>query len=114
MRYNRIPTMSNTAQKVKLDMTDQQKAELVALAAMSDDHIDTSDIPEITDWANAKRGVFYRLTKQQITLDLDADVIAWFESNTKTDIDRQTAINLVLREHVRREKAGESMSAPEA
>ena len=86
-------------------MTDQQKAELAALAAMSDDDIDTSDIPEVTDWSNAKRGVFYRLTKQQITLDLDADIIAWFKSNTKTDIDCQTGINQVLREHVRREKA---------
>ena len=105
MRYNRTPTMSNTAQKIKLDMTDQQKAELAALAAMSEDEIDTSDIPEVTDWSNAKRGVFYRLTKQRITLDLDEDVIGWFKSNTKTDIDCQTAINRALREHVRREKA---------
>ena len=86
-------------------MTDQQKAELAALAAMSDDEIDTSDIPEVTDWSNAKRGVIYRLTKQRITLDLDAEVIAWFKSNAQTDIDSQTLINLVLREHVRREKA---------
>ena len=85
-------------------MTDQQKAELAALAAMSDDEIDTSDIPEVTDWSNAKRGVIYRLTKQRITLDLDAEVIAWFKSNSQTDIDCQTLINLVLREHVRREK----------
>ena len=86
------------------DITDQQKAELAALAAMSDDEIDTSDIPEVTDWSNAKRGVIYRLTKQRITLDLDAEVIAWFKSNSQTDIDCQTLINLVLREHVRREK----------
>ncbi len=87
-------------------MTDQQKAELAALAAMSDDEIDTSDIPEVPiDWSKARRGVFYRLTKQQITLDLDADIIAWFKSNAKTDIDCQTGINQVLREHVRREKA---------
>ena len=85
-------------------MTDQQKAELAALAAMSDDEIDTSDIPEVTDWSNAKRGVIYRLTKQRITLDLDAEVIAWFKSNAQTDIDCQTLINQVLREHVRREK----------
>ncbi|MXZ92456.1 MAG: hypothetical protein F4W95_04390 [Chloroflexi bacterium] len=84
-------------------MTDQQKAELAALAAMSDDEIDTSEIPEVTDWSNAKRGVFYRMTKQQITLDLDANVIAWFKSNSKTDIDCQTAINQVLREYVRRQ-----------
>ena len=107
MRYNRITTMSNTAQKVKLDMTDQQKAELDALAAMSDDDIDTSDIPDVTDWANTKRGVIYRLTKQRITLDLDADVVAWFESNTKTDIDCQTAIIQALREHVQLRKTAE-------
>ena len=86
-------------------MIDQQKAELAALAAMSDDEVDTSDIPEVTDWSNAKRGVIYRLTKQRITLDLDADVVAWFKSNSQTDIDCQMLINLVLSEHVRREKA---------
>ena len=91
-------------------MTDQQKAELAALAAMSEDEIDTSDIPEVTDWSNAKRGVIYRLTKQRITLDLDSDVIAWFKSNAPTDIDCQTHINLVLREHVRREKARSNAS----
>ena len=88
-------------------MTDQQKAELAALAAMSDDDIDTSDIPEVTDWSNAKRGVFYRLTKQRITLDLDADVIAWFKSNAKTDVDCQTAINQALREYVQLRKTAE-------
>ena len=92
-------------------MTDQQKAELAALAAMSDAEIDTSDIPEVTDWSNAKRGVIYRLTKQRITLDLDADVIAWFKSNAKTDIDCQTQINHVLREYVKREKARRSTTA---
>ena len=92
-------------------MTDQQKAELAALAAMSDDEVDTSDIPEVTDWSNAKRGVIYRLTKQRITLDLNAEVIAWFKSNSQTDIDCQTLINLVLREHVRREK-GRNPASP--
>ncbi len=49
-------------------MTDQQKAELAALAAMPEDEIDTSDIPEMPiDWANAKRGVFYGSIKQQVT-----------------------------------------------
>ena len=89
-------------------MTDQQRAELAALAAMPDDEIDTSDIPEVTDWSDAKRGVIYGRTKQQITLDLDADIIAWFKSNAKTEIDCQTGINQVLREYVRRQTAKES------
>ncbi len=40
------------------ELTPEQRAELEALAAMSDDEIDTSDIPEVTDWSNARRGIF--------------------------------------------------------
>jgi uncharacterized protein (DUF4415 family) len=38
----------------------------------------TSDIPELTEtfWQNAVRNPFYRPVKQQLTLRLDADVIA--------------------------------------
>lgn len=90
-------------------MTDQQKAEIAALAAMPDAEIDTSDIPEIpTDWANAKRGVFYHLAKRRVTLDLDADVIAWFEADAKDGIGCQTHINQALREYVARQTAGVS------
>ena len=92
-------------------MTDQQKAELAALAAMSDDEIDTSDIPEIpTDWANAKRGVFHngQVVKQQVTLwfeDLDDDVAAWLKANSHDVPGYKALINQVLREYVKREKA---------
>ena len=41
------------------DLTPEQRAELDALAATSDEEIDFSDIPEITDFSNARRGVFY-------------------------------------------------------
>ena len=97
-------------------MTDQQKAELAALAAMSDDEIDTSDIPEIsTDWANAKRGVFRngQVVKQQVTLwfeDLDDDVVAWLKANAHDVPGYKALINQALREHVRREKARNSAS----
>ena len=91
-------------------MTDQQKAEIAALAATSDEEIDTSDIPEIpTDWANAKRGVFYNgKVKQQVTLwfeDLDDDVADWLMANAHDVPGFKTLINQALREHVRREKA---------
>ena len=95
-------------------MTDQQKAELAALAAMSDDEIDTGDIPELpVDWANAKRGVFHRgqVVKQQVTLwleDLDDDVVAWLQANAHDVPGYKALINRALREHVRREKARSS------
>ena len=47
--------------KADTKLTPQQQAEIDALKAMPDDEIDTSDIPEVTDWSNAKRGMFHRL-----------------------------------------------------
>jgi hypothetical protein len=54
-------------------LTREQRAELKSLAALRDDAIDTSDAPELLDWSGAKRGLFYRPVKQQLTLRLDAD-----------------------------------------
>ena len=52
--------------KVQLD--DKQLAALQALHELSDDQIDTSDIPELLDWTGARPGLFYRPVKQQIIL----------------------------------------------
>ena len=84
------------------ELSPQAQAEIRALEAMSDDEIDTSDIPEITDWTGAVRGKFYRPVKQQITLRIDADVIAWFRAQTPEGRGYQTNINRALREHVQR------------
>jgi len=81
-------------------LTPEQQAEIDTLAALPDDQIDTQDIPEISDWSGAKRGLFYRPIKQQITLRLDADVIAWFKSRVPRGQGYQTDINRVLREYV--------------
>jgi hypothetical protein len=43
----------------------QPKAELEALVALPDDQINTDEIPEVRDWSDAKRGMFYRPIKQQ-------------------------------------------------
>ena len=81
-------------------LTKNQKAELKALAALPDDQIDTSDIPEVLDWADAKRGLFYRPVKQQLTLRLDVDVVTWFKRRVPGGQGYQTEINLALREYV--------------
>ena len=47
--------------KAETKLTSEQQAEIDALKAMPDDEIDTSDIPEVTDWSNARRGMFHRL-----------------------------------------------------
>ena len=56
------------------------QVQIQGLEALSDDQIDTTDAPEILDWSDARRGVFHRPVKQQITLRIDADIIAWFKS----------------------------------
>jgi uncharacterized protein (DUF4415 family) len=76
------------------------QAEIDALAA-SLEPIRTDLIPEATgDWSNAKRGMFYRPIKQQITLRLDADLIDWFKTNASQEEGYQTSINRALREYV--------------
>ena len=67
---------------------------------MSDDSIDFSDIPEVTDWSGAKRGLFYRPVKRQMTLRLDADLIEWFKQQGEG---YQTRMNQALRDHVSRQ-----------
>ena len=82
-------------------LTIEQKAELQALAALPDEEIDTSDLPEAPAFSGARRGRFYRPVKQQITLRLDADVVAWFKAAVPDGRGYQTEINRVLRDHAR-------------
>ena len=48
-------------------LTGRQRAELSALEALPNDQIDTSDIPEVRDWSDAKRGLFHRPVKRRTT-----------------------------------------------
>ncbi|WP_133510105.1 BrnA antitoxin family protein [Candidatus Thiosymbion oneisti] len=77
--------------------TDKQQRELRQLAELPDEDIDTSDIPEVSDFSGAVRGRFYRPIKQQITLRIDVDLLEWFEAQGGK---YQTHINAALREYV--------------
>lgn len=81
----------------KPKMTPEIEAELDRLAAMPDDTIDLSDMPEVTDWSNWRRGKFYRPLKKQVTLRLDADVLEWFKARNGGARGYQTQINAALR-----------------
>ncbi len=90
---------------MKKDITElppDVQTQIRTLEAMPDDQIDTTDAPEILDWSDARRGVFYRPVKQQITLRLDADIIAWFKARAPGGRGYQTEINRALRDHVQR------------
>ena len=74
-----------------------RKRHLEKLSRRHDNEINTSDIPELTEkfWQNAVRNPFYRSVKQQLTLRLDADIIAWLRRRGKG---YQTRANALLRE----------------
>jgi uncharacterized protein (DUF4415 family) len=79
------------------DIAARRREELAALAALPDDQIDTSDIPELPPgaWKDAVRGRFYRPVKKAVSLRLDADVIAWLRKSGKG---YQTRANRILRQ----------------
>jgi len=55
------------------DKQDAEIKRLLAKETASDDQLDLSDIPEVTDWSNAVRhNQFYRPVKQQTSIRLDA------------------------------------------
>ena len=81
-------------------LTPEILANLERINAMSDDDIDFSDIPEITDFSNFRRGKFYRPVKQQVTLRLDADLVHWFKAKNGGARGYQTQINAALRRFV--------------
>jgi uncharacterized protein (DUF4415 family) len=94
---------------MKKEISKAARAELEALAKLTDDQIDTSDIPELRDFKGARRGLFYRPVKQQLTLRLDADIVAWFKARVPGGEGYQTSINAALREYVtRRGSVGET------
>lgn len=77
--------------------TDKKTEELIRLAKLPDEQIDTSDIWEVSDFSKAEIGKFYRPVKKQITLRLDADLLEWFR---KSGARYQTRINHILREYM--------------
>ena len=78
-------------------LSESRMRNLSAIAARNDSEIDFSDIPPLTEkfWANAVRNPYYRPVKQQLTVRLDSDVVAWLRENGKG---YQTRMNQVLRE----------------
>jgi uncharacterized protein (DUF4415 family) len=78
-------------------ITPARKRRLAQLAKLPDSEIDYSDLPPLKEsfWKNAVRNPFYRPVKQQLTVRLDADVVAWLRQHGKG---YQTRLNRVLRE----------------
>ena len=80
-------------------MSAKTRAELERLDQLPDSDIDFSDIPELEHTpSSAEIGKFYRPIKEQITIRLDKNVLAWFKAKGAK---YQTRINQALREYIK-------------
>jgi len=94
------PDMRNTPTRTA-ELTPQERAELKAVESLSEDDIDTNDIPEasLDNMMAGERGRYFRPAKTSITIRLDADLVAWFKTHAENG-GYQTEINRVLRWHM--------------
>ena len=103
-----MPTKESNIVKRTLDPTKpprlsaEQKPRLGALAAMPDEQIDYSDAPKLPDAAWLQAAQRLPQTKQQITIRVDAEVLAFFKESGRR---YQSRINAVLRSYVQAHKA---------
>ena len=74
-----------------------QQDKLAKLKQMPDSEIDFSDLPELTEkfWQNAVPNPFYRPIKKQVTLRIDADILAWLRQQGQAGY--QSRLNALLR-----------------
>jgi uncharacterized protein (DUF4415 family) len=85
-------------------MGKRERQELETLAGMADSAIDYTDaaaVKALPPHVHVAR--FYRPLKQQISLRVDADVLAWFRSHGKK---YQTYMNAVLRREMQARPRG--------
>lgn len=76
--------------------------EVKALAALPDEDIDFSDIPELdAEWFAKARVVMPPGPKKQMTVRFDSDVVDWFKARGRG---YQTHMNAVLREYVKAQR----------
>ncbi len=79
--------------------------DLKALAPKPDEEIDTSDIPEVTDFTGAVRGLFARPETQQISIRLSAaDLLLANQLAAAKGLAYQTYIKSLLHEALERER----------
>ncbi len=70
------------------------KERLAEIAAMPDERIDTSDIPELDEsfFEKARLVLPAGAAKKTVTLRMDEDVLEWFRSHGKGHLTRMNAV----------------------
>ena len=88
------------------------KSDLERIDKMTDDDIDYSDIPPLTDEQLASMQPLHKILPEliqqrtHVNISLDADVVKWFKQQTQNMSGRsyQSLMNSVLREYMKQQK----------
>lgn len=70
---------------------------------MTDEEIDYSDAPPLSDHDLSKMVLFVPPEKRTVTIRLDADVLEWLKAQQPRGY--QTLVNAVLRDYMQKQKA---------
>ncbi len=80
-------------------------AELEAIAADTDRTIDTSDIPEVTDFSGFRRGLLRHPELRGAPVRLEPDVAQWFRDHLDRVESVTAEVNTAVREYIARREA---------
>lgn len=92
-------------------LSEERKRDLAGLVKKPDSEIDFSDIPVLTEkfWQNAVPNPFYKPVKKQVTLRIDADILAWLQQQGREGY--QSRLNAVLRQGMLQDLRGKRKRA---
>ena len=79
------------------DLSNTSRTNWDALEAMTDEQIDYSDIPPLTEEFFAKATLRVPEDQARNLVKLDPDVVTWFQSQ---DVDYKALINSILRQYI--------------
>jgi hypothetical protein len=92
---------------MKKKLTEKQQRDLARVAALPDDQIDTSDIPELTGRTGGIRGLFARGETQAISIRFNAaDILKARLIAERKGLSYQAYIKSALHEAVEKDLAG--------
>ena len=89
-------------------LTKEDQQLLENLHRMTEEEIDTTDIPEVLEVRNPRRGAYYQNPQRQITITLDNDIADWLESLPTGPEGISTCIHQLLRAHIAQEASDPS------
>ena len=92
-----------------LDMNKSSETNWARVDALTDDEIDTSDIPPLTESYFARATLWLPQQPVAVTLHVDPDVLAWFKAQGD---EYEQRLNAALRIYVEAHKAYSRYRAP--